>query len=635
MKAKSGLHIRDRLTLLIQRALQSLADELRIIIPKQETRQPAVFLEAIREEKFGDYACTIAMNKKFRASYAQARVELKNPHKFAKAICDQLQKDEQSKDLLDRIEIAGPGFINLTIQTSVLNETIIGFKEKSISLCRLPQDELQVIIFEFVSANPTGPLNVVSARAAALGDVCCNLLEAVGHTLTREYYVNDYGNQITLLGRSACLRYLEENGCVLKFSQQETDYPPTPGLPFPKEAYHGEYIKDILVKILTQKPTLVLPQKTITKVKKLAEQKDADLSFLEEDEIQQFCHRLGLEMVQYILNQQKQTLKKFRVHIDQFFSERLLHEQKALDKIKNSLENSTYEKDGALFFRSSEYGDDKDRVLVRSDKQPTYFLADIAYHADKAARGCTHMYNIWGPDHHGYISRLTGAIQAIGYKGVFRVLIAQQVNLLEDGKAIQMSKRSGHMLSLAELLDEVPVDVLRYFFVMRSFESPMDFDLELAKDTSDKNPYYYIAYAYARICSIFSKVEEKGQVELSYLKSQELRQFLNSKQWQWTEQRRRLVLQVARFSEEVQIAAEKLEPQRLVSYLHTLATYFSQFYGAKENRIIEQEGPIAACLLAIAQSVSLCLQKGLQLLGTDPPQRLVRELSTKKRTILA
>ena len=367
----------------------------------------------------------------------------------------------------------------------------------------------------------------------------------------------------------------------------------------------------------------------IEELKSLSRQKGLNELHIEEvSPPSTLMQKLGQSAVSVLLKQQKKSLKDFRVSFDHYFHESLLHAEGKLTAVHKKLaeQGLCYEKEGAVFFRSTQYGDDKDRVLIRQDGRPSYFLADIAYHADKMERGFGEICNIWGPDHHGYIARLAGAVQALGYKGFFQVIIAQQVNLLEGGKALRMSKRTGRILSLGELIEEVPVDAARYFFVMRSFTAPMDFDLTAAKDNSEKNPYYYAAYAHARICSIFRRAQKE---KLKSLSDQQLRQFLASPQqeegWQWTPQRRRLVLQSLRFIEETQTAANALEPHRLVNYLYTLAAFLSQFYAPKENRIIQQDPQMAACLLAILELVAFCLKKGLNLLGTEAPERLLRK----------
>ena len=591
----------------VERALKVLGAEGDLAIP----------IEYARDEQFGDYACTVAMDKRVRESCALARPEFKNPKVFASAIGEQLE----SCGLFERVEVAGPGFLNLTLAANVLSETLAEAR-----LARDHYGESQVarprrILFEFVSANPTGPLNVVSARAAALGDSCSNLLSAVGENVHREFYVNDFGNQVDLLGHSVLLRYFERCGVPLKFAEKDGDsyqYPSGPGLPFPAGGYHGEYLMRAVDAIVQNRAEDLPSAARLEQARLDAASGDASDPYVQPGPLSEVASTLGRAATDYFLDTQKADLARFRVEFDEFFRESTLHDSGAVMAASQKLKDSVFEEAGRLLFRSTAFGDDKDRVIVREDGRPTYLLADIAYHESKISRGYTHIYNIWGPDHHGYIARLAGAMQALGFPAdQFRVLIAQQVNLLDGGQQVRMSKRAGRVITMSELLDEIPTDVVRYFFVMRSFESHLDFDLSEARDTSEKNPYYYVAYAHARIRSIFSRASERGLLPAepeSAVSKLEL-----------TPERRRLLWLVARFPEEVYDAARSLEPHRLVNYLYALATALSRFYGPRENRIIEQDGPTAGALLAILEGVALCLKNGLALLGMEAPERMVRE----------
>ena len=658
------LSLKEEILVHLKDAFQNLAIELEQkenIAIKDELKQSLenLQIESIREESFGDYACTGAMDKKIREVYAKLKAEYKQPRNLATAISDILKKKKAKQAIFKNIEVAGPGFINLHLAPEIIVKHLLhllALKKKA--LC-LPQKLQNNIILEYISANPTGPLNVVSARAAALGDSCSNLLEAVGHRVSREYYVNDYGNQIQLLAKSIFLRYLENNGSILSFSPDNNEIrgdenktelnKDNTGLPFPTEAYHGDYIKEISKELFTstiqnnikddnndkyKMPTL--SKEKLNHFKALSKEKNNTAEFdklIESTEIQSYLAKIATQAVQLILAKQKQSLSKFRVSFDNYFKESSLHATKALDAVYQKLEADIYSKDGALFFASTKYGDDKDRVIIRGDGRSTYFLADIAYHADKIKRNFTHIYSIWGPDHHGYIARLTGAVKALGYKGIFKVLLAQQVNILEDGQSIRMSKRKGRLISLDELIAEVPVDVLRYFFAMLSFNTPMDFDFRVAQDNSDKNPYYYVAYAHARICSIFRRAEKEN---IKPLAPEELKDYILAKNndnssengtqpWEWTIQRRRLILETVRFVERMHEAAFALEPHQINNYLYQIAGLLSQFYGPEENRIIKQEAKLASCLLSVIEAVRLCLQIGLELLGTKAPQEMRKE----------
>ena len=590
----------------------------------------AIYIEVIREEKFGDYACTLSMDKELRQHFVEIDKAYENPKKFAIEICASIEEHLASssnvnKNLIKKIEIAGPGFINFHIDERAFVEVLVELQNNSLEdiIKGTRKNPKKKIIFEYISANPTGPLNVVSARSAVLGDACCRLLDCLQEEkVFREYYVNDYGNQIDLLGKSCFLRYLELENCKLRFGEEKT----TIGFPFPTEAYHGMYIIEVVKKLMKEKKSFFISMNEIEKLRKLSQKENANIDFLEEEKYQKLCVELGKLACSFLLEEQKKTLKKFGIHFDNYFRESTLHQKNSLESVKKSLEKYTYKEKDTTFFKSSHYRDEKDRVIVRSNGKATYFLADLAYHKDKIERGFDTIYNIWGPDHHGYIARLSAGMQALGFSGDFHVIIAQQVNLLRDGLSVKMSKRSGQLVSLKKLLEEIPSSVLRYFFLMRSSDSPINFDLTLATDTSEKNPYYYVAYAHARICSIFTKLEEIKK-EKVYTKSTLEEKFLKNKEikWVWTKERRKLVFYLVHFPEVVIQAGENLSPHTLLAYLYSLASFFSQFYGAKENRVIEQEGETIEILLSILEVTAFCLQKGLNLLGMEAPKRMFRE----------
>ena len=607
-----------------------LRDEIEAVIKTGltkmgETPDLPLKVEYAREEKFGDYACTVAMDKRWREAYIEANPEFKNPRKFAEALVAALEENNKEQGTFEKIEIAGPGFINLTLSPRTLygklRETLLAPDDYGNSQVDNPRK----INFEFISANPTGPLNVVSARAAALGDSVCNLLEAVGEDVYREFYVNDYGNQVDLLGVSVLMRFFEAQGIPLKFaSAGEKDEPPVyleeSGLPFPAGGYHGEYLRDIVDGALEKDPTLEPSEELLKTTRELAGGDAVDPEFYKDEQWAGPAARWGRAAIEYNLDGQRRDLDTFRVSFNNFYMESSLHENGDVPAVKNDLGDKVYEKDGKTFFRSSDYADDKDRVIIRDDGRPTYLMADIAYHKAKTKRGFTHLYNIWGPDHHGYIARLAGAMQAMGWpKENFNVLIAQQVNLLEDGKPYKMSKRLGNFVTMEELNEQVPVDVSRYFFVMRSFEAHLDYDLKDARDVSDKNPYYYVAYAHARIRSIFRKASD---LRFEPLTSEDL---THAPDVELSEERRRMLWLTARFPEEVRDAALSMEPHRLVTYLYSLATAVSKFYNKKENKIIDQDAPTAATLLVILEGVAACLKNGLKLLGMRAPDRMDRE----------
>jgi len=462
------------------------------------------------------------------------------------------------------------------------------------------------ILLEFVSANPTGPLNIVSARAAAYGDALANLLTTLGYQVDREFYVNDYGNQVLLLGASLYLRILEIQGSTIQFQEEEDGR----GLEellqaktLPKEGYRGTYLVSIAKQALKD-----------TEIQKLLLAEPGTDSFPD------CLDRLSRFAVEQNLTLQQQDLQNFGVRFDRFFSERSLHESNlvlsVLDKIP-SRDKST--ENGKVVFLATHYGDDKDRVVVREDGRPTYLLADIAYHFQKFQRGYARCIDIWGPDHYGYIARLQGALQSLGIpRENFQVLIAQQVNLLENKQKVKMSKRLGVFQTMSDLLEylgESSRDVGRYFFLMRSSDTPLDFDLELAKDASDKNPVFYLQYAHARIASLFREAGSHPSDEFS----------IRPEVLEATEDRISLLFWVARFSEEVYDSAKSLEPHRLTNYLQNLSRAFTRFYGNKENRIKDKTGGERETLLGLCQATKLCLVLGLGLLGISAPEVMKKE----------
>ncbi len=635
MRAPAHL-LRSRLQKLLENALDSLY--------KTENRPP-LRIEALEEEKFGHYTCNSAMDRRFRELYGSFDKQYRQPHKFAAAIVAALKKEPEAKELFESIEVAGPGFINLRLRCKVFLEYLGQALQEGAYFGKNRKENPRRIIFEYVSANPTGPLNVVSARAAALGDCCANLLQAIGDEVLREYYVNDYGNQVTLLGQSALLRWLELRGCKLKYPQErggekgenkrEVSYAKEAGLPFPAEGYRGQYLVEALHLLLageeelkeeelkkeelkSEKGQLELSAKRLQELIALSQKENVEPNFLEQKDLVLQSRRLGSALMDHFIVSHRETLRKFRVSFDNFFRESDLHREESLGNIEKLLAGYTRYERGRLIFASSRLGDDKDRVLVREDKRPTYLLADIAYHHDKIQRGFNYIVNIFGPDHHGYIARLKAALQALQYDGQFQPLIVQQVNLLEEGRPIRMSKRSGKLISMQELLEEIPVDVSRYFFIMRSFGAHLDFDMTAARNSSDKNPYYYVAYAHARICSIFRKLKERG-LQGSVIDRIEADNFGSLP---ITPERERLLFYIARFAEEVYDAAIHFAPHRLLAYLYHLAVALAQFYGPKENRIVEQEAELAGQLSALLKGVAICLKNGLALLGMEAPQKL-------------
>jgi arginyl-tRNA synthetase len=596
----------------------------------------------------GHYSTPVAMEcaKKFKS----------NPREIAIEIVQKIKEDQKANEYFEKIEIANQGFINFYISTNAHLLMLQKFNQDSKSIFNLVKTKNtdKKIIFEFVSANPTGPLNIVSARAAAVGDAICRIIKICNYNIHREYYVNDYGNQVRLLGLSLAARYLQKLGH---------------NVDLPEEGYQGEYIKKILDEILIDHPigddydreyisyflTENLMPKPIDQFKgkhirpikvqieeifqknlevKSVEKMNFDLTNPKHNDVfEQLGSLFGVLAVIRLKFTHKDDLSSFHVEFDKFFSESSLHikdenGKSAVDKVKEELIKSGHTKleDGAVLFKSTDFGDDKDRVIVRSDSRPTYLLADIAYHKNKIDRGFTHIYDIWGPDHHGYIARLKGALKALGFPDekkdeAFEVMIVQQVNMIEDGKPVVMSKRLGKFHTMTDLLAKIPADVVRYFFLMRSQSSHLDFDLDLAMTHSSKNPVYYIQYAHARICSIFreAKKDIDGEISVSNAMSG-----VTSQQIKMAA-REELLLMLWRFPEFIEQISINFEVQLLSEYLYSVATVFTRFYHEKENRILtllESNPAEADFLLKICQVTRQVIQEGLGLLGISAPDKM-------------
>jgi arginyl-tRNA synthetase len=553
-----------------------------------------VRIEYSRDEKFGNYSSPFAMENK--------NLFGKAPLEIAKSLTDFLERRNQVNSFFSEITCTAPGFINFRVSQPHLLSFVNKFILRNDPFVKL--DKSKKINLEFVSANPTGPLNIVSARACAYGDSLAKLLLTLGHSLDREFYVNDYGNQVNLLGVACILRTKEVLGESISFQEEEDGrsiYELIEANILPKESYRGEYIIDIVRSISTQA--------TIWK---------EILTLIENKSWDDLISLFSLKAIESNLNGQKKDLQDFGVKFDRFFSERTLHESGA---VMNSIENliktgDIFEEDGKKIFQSTKYGDDKDRVVIRDDGRPTYLLADIAYHINKMERGYDEIIDIWGPDHHGYIARLAGAMQSLGYgNDKFKVIICQQVNLIEDGKKVKMSKRLGNfqrMTDLIHYLGKSAKDVGRYFFTTRTAEAPLDFDLDLAKDESDKNPVFYLQYAHARISSIFREVGSEYSNQFN-------------KDFEWTDDRLTLLFWVARFSEEVYDAALNREPHRIATYLQSLAKHFTRFYGNKLNRLKDCDEITRLNLAYLCKVTQITLQQGLGILGIDAPDRMDKQ----------
>jgi arginine--tRNA ligase len=523
---------------------------------------PPIVLEEPPEKDMGDVATNFAMQS--------ARVFRKSPKAIAEIIVSYL-----TGDWLERTEIAGPGFINLYLKPSVYADMLRGVLAAGEAYGQLPaRADAPRVQVEYVSANPTGPLHVGHGRGAAVGSALVKLLRAAGYAVDSEYYVNDAGNQMNLLAVSVNARYLELLGQAVTF---------------PENGYHGADITETARRIID---------------------KDGDkyLALPEEERLRIFQDVAYREKLAAL----KEDLADFGVTFDRWFSERTLHPDAVRRAVDELLARGTaYRKDGAVWLRSTDYGDDKDRVIFRDNGVPTYLAADIAYHDDKYRRGYGRLINIWGADHHGYVARVKAAMAALGHDPAqLTVLFLQMVSLYRDGDLVKLSKRTGETVTLRELMEEVGVDAARYFFIMRSLDSQLDFDLDLAKKRSNENPVYYVQYAHARISSIFRQAGELGLTpadgaELALLKE---------------DTEIALIKKLAAYPEEIARAAAEYAPQRIARYSYELAGAFHSFYN--QCRIVGREKPLASARLALVTATRHVIRHSLGILGVSAPEQM-------------
>ena len=522
---------------------------------------PPVLLEEPPEKELGDFATNFAMQS--------ARVFRQSPQKIAAAIRDRL-----AGDWLDHAEVAGPGFLNLYLKKTVLSDTLRAVLAAGEEFGTLPPNGAPRIQVEYVSANPTGPLHVGHGRGAAVGSALVKLLRTAGYTVDSEYYVNDAGNQMNLLAVSVNARYLELLGKSVEF---------------PENGYHGADIVETAQRIIDRDG-------------------DKYLSLPEEERLKLFQDVAYREKLAAL----EEDLADFGVTFDRWYSERTLHPEAVRRVVDVLLERGTaYEKDGAVWLRSTDYGDDKDRVIFRDNGVPTYLAADIAYHDDKYRRGYGRLINIWGADHHGYVARVKASMAALGHDPEeLTVLLLQMVSLYRDGTLVKLSKRTGETVTLRELMEEVGVDAARYFFLMRSLDSQLDFDLDLATKKSNENPVYYIQYAHARISSIFRQADEAG---IAVRDGAELELLTD-------ETEIALIKKIAAYPEEIARAAAEFAPQRIARYSHELAGAFHSFYN--KCRIVGQEPPLASARLALVLATGRVIRHSLSVLGVSAPEKM-------------
>ncbi len=535
------------------------------LLPSDEI--PEMEIEEPRHPSHGDYSTNFAM--------VSASNQKMAPRKIAESIVSQID----TKGLIEKVEIAGPGFINFFLSNKAWHPVVDQILEQDERYGASDIGGHERVQVEFVSANPTGPLHVGHGRGAAVGDSVGNILKFAGYDVQKEYYINDSGRQIRTLGTSVFLRMLQASGKEIKF---------------PDDCYKGDYIRDLAGEILEQ---------------------EGD-SFIRKDEEEAiaFCAEFAADK---ILAGIKEDLSVFNVTFDRWFSEQSLYDsgrvQKAIDDFKSK--DLIYEEDGALWFRTQDFGDEKNRVVVRNNGLTTYFASDIAYHMEKYERGFDRVIDVWGADHHGYIKRIDASVVASGKKSEqFEVILVQLVNLLRGGKPFQMSTRAGEFVTLKDIVDEVGKDAARFMFLSRSYDSGLDFDLELAKQKNSDNPVYYVQYVHARITGILLKARQENIIEHIDFKEADHIELLNAVE------EIQLLKILNSFKENVEKSAKTLHPHVIFTYLMTLASAFHGYYN--KYKVITDDDALTMARLSLVLGVKKVIRNALTLLGVSAPERM-------------
>ncbi len=559
---------------------------------------PKFTVERTKESKHGDFASNIAMTL--------AKTAKVNPRLIAENILAVLETD----NAIDKVEIAGAGFINFFLNPNAQFQVVSHIHEQGSEFGLSQIGAGKKIQVEFVSANPTGPLHVGHGRGAAYGSVVANLLQAVGFSVHREYYVNDAGRQMDILATSVWLRYLEQCGEVFVF---------------PNNGYRGDYIRDIARQIYEfHNETYRHAENIVFKNLPLDEPEGGDKEIYIDALIERAKNLLGLDGYEVIfqiglnaiLDDIKNDLSEFGVTYERWFSERQLTRDGSIDQALEKLRESgfLYEEKGATWFASTHFGDEKDRVVVRENGQKTYFASDIAYHWNKLERGFDHLIDIWGADHHGYIPRVKAALRALGAdESKLTVLLVQFATLWRGEEKVQMSTRSGEFVTLRQLREEVGKDATRFFYVMRRSEQHMDFDLELAVSKCNENPIFYIQYAHARVCSVFRSLDERNLPRDLKLGMENLHLLTETHEAD-------LLVTLARYSEALERAALQYEPHQMIAYLRDLATEFHTYYNAHHFIIANEK--LRNARLNLIYAVKQVLVNGLTLLGIHAPEMM-------------
>ncbi len=548
-------HIRT----LIFNAAKAAFDKGNLVIPEFTVEEP-------KQDAHGDFSTNLAMT--------MASSQKMAPRKIAEII---LKNIENKDNLLAKTEIAGPGFINFFINPSSWYPVLREIHDKNQLYGASDIGKGKKIQIEFVSANPTGPLHFGHGRGAAVGDSVANLLSFCGYDVQREYYINDSGRQINSLGRSVLLRYKELFG---------------ENIAFPEDCYQGDYIRNLAQTVKADKGDSLLKA--------------------DESEAITYCARYASDT---ILKNIRQTLEDFGVRFDRWYSEQSLYDSGKVDAMIRESRNKglIYEKEDALWFKTSDFGDEKDRVVVRTNGQTTYFASDIAYHIEKYQRGFEQVIDVWGADHHGYIPRVSAALAASGLsKDQFNVILIYMVNLFRDGQPVAMSKRSGEFITLQDVVDEVGKDAARFIFLTRHYESPLDFDLELAKKKSNDNPVFYVQYVHARISSIIAKSLETGIAEPVW--DAEIIAKLNEPE------DIALIKTMSRYPEIIAQSVKSFEPHRITYFLMTLSAAFHAYYN--KHRVLSDDPVLSRARLYLVSGIKKLIYNGLMLLGVSVPEKM-------------
>jgi arginyl-tRNA synthetase len=552
---------------------------------------PQLNLDPPKRPEWGDLASTVAMSL--------AASEQRAPHDIAQIIIDNLTQREQ---LFDRVEIVKPGFLNLTVKPAVWHEVLREIEMQGSAYGRAELGQRHRVLVEYVSANPTGPLHVGHGRGAAVGQAVANMLKAIGYDVVSEYYINDAGRQMKLLGTSVYARYEELSNRPVEF---------------PSEGYHGAYITAL--------------------AERVKQQLGSELTGRAATEVEERCRTFAY---QELLSLIREDLKSFGIEFESWFSEASLANSGAVQRVLDELKSKhfLFEQEGAWWFRSSAFGDEKDRVVQKQDGEYTYLASDIAYHQDKLRRGYDLLIDIWGADHHGYIPRMQAVVQAYGYtKDHLQVVLVQMVSLLRGGEKVEMSKRAGEFITMREVIDEVGADAAKFFFLMRDSDSHLDFDLELAKQRSSDNPVYYVQYAHARIASLWRVAVARGIV-CPLPSETDLKVLTDPDELG-------LIRKLSAYPSVLQGSARAYEPHRMTYYLQQLAGLLHTFYnkhrilppaadrdllavmpeGLVSGEGLQKEGLAperTAARLALMQGVQQVLKNGLGVLGISAPEQM-------------